>query len=154
MNITDLLSKSQWTQDEIYAYIRAMDDVSSVTALLVGETAREPLLGKLAVACVARNRVHDKRRWPNTYTDVLCKYRHFSCFNSALFRREIIRVNKTALWWRECKFAAWGVVNDYVGDVSRGATHYWNPDLVTPKWAPKMIMLDKIGLHQFAREPS
>jgi N-acetylmuramoyl-L-alanine amidase len=151
--IQGLLNKRDpWTQAEIYACIRAMGAGPSLTACIVGEAAREPFDGKLAVGCVVRNRVRDARRWPNSYEEVLCKRAHFSCFNADLFRREIFEIHREKLWWRECYYAAWGIVGDYIGDTTNGATHYWNPDIAAPKWAPKLTWLAKIGDHQFARE--
>jgi|GEM_PF-2898712 len=151
--IQTLLTKdTPWTQAEIYACIKAMGPLASLTACVVGEAAQQPLEGKQAVACVVRNRVNDPRRWPNTYEGVLCKRAHFSCFNQALFRHEIFFTRRHHLYWRECYYAAWGVLDNYIGDITGGATHYWNPDIATPKWAPKLTWLKKVGDHQFAKE--
>ena len=150
--IQGLLDKPKWTQHEIYAFINEMGDIPVLTACIAGEAAKQPFLGKLYIACTVRNRVRNPRLWPNTYGGVLCKAKHFSCFNENLFRREIVMDHKNELWWRECKFVAWGVVTNWVGDVTGGATHYWNPDISTPRWASKLLWLAKVGDHQFARE--
>jgi len=145
------LEPYRWTQDRIYKWLEGLDAEAALTACIVGEAAIEPFLGKLYVACTVRNRVAD-RRWPDSYQGVLSKRLHFSCFNEKEFRPEIMRPVREAIWWRECKYAAWGVVNDYVSDVTKGATHYWNPDIVQPSWTNKLKLLDKVGHHQFAKE--
>lgn len=141
-----------WTQQKIYEYIRQVGPENALTIALVGETSRQPFIGKLCVACVVRNRVRDIRRWPNRFEDVLCKKYHFSCFNEKLFRPLIVKPYWRELWWRECRSAAWLVVNDWVRDLTDGATHYWNPNICVPRWAPKVTWLAKIGDHQFAKE--
>ena len=38
-------------------------------------------------------------------------------------------------------------------DMTSGAKFYFNPDIVKPKWAKKMVRTAKIGHHEFYKEP-
>lgn len=129
------------------------DEMDILIACLRGEAEAESVVGKMAVACVIRNRVCD-HRWPNTFKEVCLQRNQFSCFNPEFFRPEILKPQFNNIYWRECKFVAHGVINDYFRDITRGANLYWNPDIIErPPWDwSKIEMLDKIGHHQFCRE--
>jgi len=139
--------------------IEDLDDVQLLTGLLRGETEGENFVGKCAVACVARNRVNNNH-WPNNFREVILQPKQFSCFNSLpregeipekLFKRFF--TSHEDGWWRECRFAAWGVIFNWYRDFTKGANLYWNQDIVTPDWDwDKVEILDKFGKHQFARE--
>lgn len=132
--------------------IESASDLDLLIAVIRGEAESEPFIGKLAVACVIRNRVND-RRWPDTYREVILRPKQFSCFMDGFFRPGIFRHEENQLWWRECKFAAWGVLHNCVGDITKGANIYWNPDLCKPPWdMDRIVILDQIGKHKFAME--
>ena len=140
-----------------------LDDINLLTALLVGEAAGEPFLGKIAVAWVVRNRLTDPR-WPNQWRDVMLQKQQFSCFNGlprddsdipqSLMKWLFIN-HFNDLWWRECKYAAHGVLYHWVGDPTEKSNHYLNPKKlkVLPSWAKdnpdKLTMV--IGNHDFYR---
>ncbi|MCP4579817.1 MAG: cell wall hydrolase [Deltaproteobacteria bacterium] len=132
--------------------LKILDDIDLLTALIMGESEAEPVLGKIAVACVVKNRLADPR-WPDDWKGVMLQKWQFSCFLPACFRPEILKHSWTPAW-KECKFAAFGVYHDYVRDVTEGANLYWNPGIIKkPNWDwSKVTLLDKIGKHQFARE--
>jgi N-acetylmuramoyl-L-alanine amidase len=133
--------------------IAAASELDLLIAVIRGEAESEPFIGKLAVACVIRNRVHDSR-WPGNYRDVILQRKQFSCFMDGFFRPGIFRHEETKLWWRECRFAAYGILHDCVGDITEGANLYWNPSIIEkPPWDwSKVVILEKIGKHQMARE--
>ncbi len=115
--------------------LKDCNEFDLLLACIRGEAEAESFHGKLAVACVVRNRVNDKR-WPDTYKEVLLQSKQFSCFNPDLLRPEIFEHEWNEFWWRECKFAAWGVMYDYIRDVTQGANHYYAVDLIDPPyWA-------------------
>jgi N-acetylmuramoyl-L-alanine amidase len=124
-----------------------------LVALIRGEAEAESIIGKIAVACVVRNRVHDPR-WPNDYKGVILQRKQFSCFMPEYFRPEIMRHEWENIYWRECRLAAYSVLNDYVRDVTDGANLYWNPSIIKkPNWDwSKITILKRIGNHQFAIE--
>jgi len=139
--------------------IEDLDDIQLLTGLLRGEAEGENFIGKCAVACVARNRVSD-RRWPDTYKEVILQPMQFSCFNSLPRQGEILDdlfqkffTSHEDGWWRECRFAAWGAIFNWYRDFTGGANLYWNPDICTPDWDwDNVQILGKFGKHQFARE--
>ena len=126
----------------------SLDDIELLTALILGEAESEPLLGKIAVACVVRNRVNDKR-WADNYRDVMLQPYQFSCFLPEYFRPEIVKQNRHSPVWRECNFAAFGVYNRYLRAEALGATHYCADYIETPYWAKGHEPVLIIGKHIF-----
>ena len=126
------------------------DGLELLAALVVGEADSEHLLGKIAVAQVVKNRRADER-WPDTWKDVILQPWQFSCLLPDFLRPEIFEHRWDSLAWRECKFAALGVYNGYLKDVTNGSNHYYNPRLVpkTPKWARGKDPIAEIGQHLF-----
>ena len=132
--------------------LEKLDDLDLLLALVMGEAEGEPLLGKIAVAQVVKKRFEDSR-WPITWQEFMLQEAQFTCFSPAYFRPETIKYHREEIAWRECKFAAYGVYNNYIRDLTDGANLYWNPDIIKPNWDwSKVTLLDKIGKHQFARE--
>jgi len=130
--------------------LKKHDGIEILNALVVGEADNEPLLGKVAVAQVIKNRMADER-WPDAWKEVMLQPWQFSCFLPAFLRPEIFEHRWHSLAWRECRFAAFGVYNGYLRDVTKGANHYYNPKLVqkTPKWARGEDPVVEIGQHLF-----
>jgi len=137
--------------------VKDIDDLTMVTALIVHEAKGEPFLGKLAVACVVRTRKADKR-WPNTWKGVALQKTQFSCFNEmsrngltdAQYAKHFPR-NFNDVWWRECKFSAFGIIYNLYGDVVSGANHYYNPKKCSPSWADPKKVIANIGNHRFLK---
>lgn len=123
--------------------IEDVDDLQLVTACILGEAAGENFLGKLSVACVIRNRKHD-RRWPDTWREVVLQPKQFSCFNSLPRIGEIPLVFKhryftncfSNIAWREARIAAFGILYNYYRDLTNNANHYFASKLIAPpSWA-------------------
>jgi len=134
--------------------LEKLDDLDLLTALVMGESEAEPIEGKIAVAQTVKYRKEDKR-WPNTWKGAMLQKGQFDCFKQRFFRPVIIKHDWGNIVWKECKYAAWGVYNDYLRDVTGGrANLYWNPDIIEkPNWDwSKVTLLNKIENHQFARE--
>lgn len=129
------------------------DEMDILIACLMGEAEAEDIIGKIAVGCVIRNRVLDSR-WPDTFKDVCLQPKQFSCFNPEFFRPEILYPNHNNIYWRESKFVAWGITNDYFRDITESANLYWNPSIIeAPNWDwSKIDILRTFGHHRFARE--
>jgi len=130
-----------------------------LTALIMGESEAEPILGKIAVAQVVRNRVNDDR-WPDDWKEVMLQRYQFSCFLPQYFRPETLKHGWGSIYWKESKYAAFGVYNGYVRDPVDGANHYlasWlgrDPDWAygkKPKWAESQKPVAEIGQHVFYR---
>jgi len=126
-----------------------LDDIQLLTALVLGEAEAEPLLGKIAVACVVRNRVNDKR-WADTWREVMLQPYQFSCFLPEYFRPEIIQQDRQDPVWRECSFSAFGVYNRYIRSEAKGANHYFSSIMKEePYWAKGRDPVLEIGKHKF-----
>jgi spore germination cell wall hydrolase CwlJ-like protein len=124
-----------------------VDEFDLFIACLRGEAEGEPFIGKLAIACVIRNRVNDKR-WPNTYKEVMLQHKQFSCFLPKYFRPETLTAAKDKGYWRECKYAAFGIYHKWVRDITDGANHYHTKD-ISPPWSSKMELVFEAGNHLF-----
>jgi N-acetylmuramoyl-L-alanine amidase len=135
--------------------LRSFGGLNLLTALVWGEAEGEPFLGKLAVACVVRNRVVD-RRWPDTFEDVILQPQQFSCFNLDEPRHHSVLNTLTPSnnfndrMWRECRLAAFGVLNNWVQDVTKGSNHY-HTVAVHPNWSQGHEPEVAIGAHLFFR---
>ena len=137
--------------------ITDIDNFNLLTGLIVGEAASEEFMGKLAVGCVVRNRVHDIR-WPDTYQGVILQTKQFSCFNhiareSDIPHEDIIKYFTRyfqVVWWRECRAAAHLVLYDWVDDITKGANHYYAYELIdVPGWAQDRGAVLKTTGHHF-----
>ena len=126
-----------------------LDDIDLLTALILGEAESESLMGKIAVACVVRNRVNDKR-WPDTYKKVMLQPKQFSCFLPEYFRPSILTRNRQDPVWREAQIAAFGVYNKYIRSEANLANHYYSKIMKEePYWAKGHEPVLEIGLHKF-----
>ena len=128
--------------------LTAKDEFDLFLACIRGEAESEPLFGKLAVACVVRNRVNDPR-WPDTYKEVLLQRKQFSCFLPQFLRPEIFTRRHNKSFWRECKYAAYGIYHNWAQDITFGATNYYSTIINEPYWAKGKIPVLEIGKHKF-----
>ena len=137
--------------------LRQAGRLNLLTGLIWGEARGEAIQGKLAVAWVVRNRVLDKR-WPDTYEDVILQPWQFSCFNPGDANHHSVLRSLLPSWgwsdldWRECRYAAMGVISSWVQDMTKGANHYHAVALdPAPKWADSGKVTGTIGGHIFYR---
>jgi len=138
--------------------IEDTDTLQLLTAVIIGESAGEPFIGKLGIACVVRNRKHDQR-WPDTWRGVILQPKQFSCFNYLPREGEIPITLKhqffhhyfSNIWWREIRFAAFGVLYNYYDDITGGANHYFAPELMEtpPYWSIDRDPVFVVGGHEF-----
>ena len=135
--------------------LREVGDLNLLTALIWGEARGEPFDGKMAVAFVARNRKNDTR-WPDTWVDVILQAEQFSCFNvEDVNYHEILKAilpSRNSNWlnamWRECRYAAYGVLGNWRKDFTDGSNHY-HAHYILPYWAKDQKVIYKIGSHLF-----
>ena len=142
-----------------------------LTGLLVGEAADQDYIGKVAIACVVRNRVWDQHRWPKIWHDVILQYKQFSCLNDISREKDIptddwLRLFNhmwEEIWWREAWAASWVVLKNYINDITKGSNHYhaaprkWVSrtgnlhEFKIPYWAEGQVPIFKWGDHWFYR---
>ena len=112
---------------------------------------------KTAVAYTVLNRVDDGKRWNGTtIRGVVLKPWQYSCFNRNDPNKEKLKDPEKydKISWERCLGVAQGVVSRESKDFTKGATHYFNPNVVNPSWASKMTRIGRIGnsKHVFYRE--
>lgn len=136
--------------------LQTLDELKLLTGLLIGEAAGEDLIGKIAVACVIRNRKLDKR-WPGDLIGVMLQAYQFSCLNE-IPRAEDMDPEvcdrlfcpwRPDAWWRECRFVAFGAVNGWFRDITNGANHYHAYYIERPRWAVDAKVVYRHGKHIF-----
>lgn len=124
--------------DSLTDKLQQVEEFDLFVACLRGEAEGEPFSGKLAIACVIRNRVNDKR-WPDSYRGVMLQPFQFSCFLPKYFRTETLNHDWNRNYYRECRYAAWGVYYGWIWDITGGANHY-HAIGVHPSWAEDMLI--------------
>ena len=138
--------------------IEKVDDLQLMTAVIIGEAAGESIVGKMAVASVIRNRKHDPKRWYDTWRKVILQPEQFSVFNHLprsgdipiTFMHRYFMTQFGDIWWRECRFAAWGILHNYYDDITNGSNHYFAPKLAdTPYWVGQNDPCFEVGGHRF-----
>jgi spore germination cell wall hydrolase CwlJ-like protein len=113
-------------------------DLEILARIVKGETWPEtPRAGRVAVAAVVLNRVAFPG-YPKTVAGVAHQPMQFSCYNEDV-RARLYEGPIPAEAMKAAREAAAGA------DPAPGATHYFNPYLVSPSWAKKMKYVDRIG---------
>jgi len=126
-------------------FLSGLTNIELLALMIAGEADNQPLTGRVAVACVAVERLR-RHRWGDTLRKVLLQRYQFSTFNGAHWQQFTHRIGAhTAL----AELAIERLLNSPVNS----ATHYHTAD-VSPPWAKSsaMICLGQIGSHIFYRE--
>lgn len=135
--------------------IADLTDLELLRGTLRLEAEGEPFIGKIAIVCVIKNRVEDKR-WPNTIRGVILQPKQFSCFNNIELDKDLVGKHIltftecywSKMWWRECQIAAFGGIYNYYSDITNGANHY-HTKTVNPSWSRDKEPCFEIGNHIF-----
>jgi spore germination cell wall hydrolase CwlJ-like protein len=134
-------------------YLRT-DGLLTVALTMTGEAVGDAQDGssieeRLAVGCVIRNRLQERpKQFGGTWADVCLKPWQFSCWNVGDPNRRRLLAAADA-WFADPSTAgrqdprlvetlhlAAGIINGAIIDITRGATHYFNPRAVpAPAWA-------------------
>lgn len=136
------------------------NDIETLARTLYGEARGENRQGKIAVACVVLNRVKRKKMcgWRNingykiaTIAATCLKPWQFSCWNkNDPNRKKIINVTLEDKKFAECYEIAQAACDDILEDITKGATHYYNPKAcVQPNWAKGKAPCAVVGHHLF-----
>jgi spore germination cell wall hydrolase CwlJ-like protein len=142
-----------------------LTDLETLALTLWGEARGESILGKLAIACVIRNRSLARHL---TIKETCLQPMQFSCFtpkggktNYQMVKAKaeaILAHDATALGdpaWLECYWVALGTEQFKLRDITHGADHYMTTDLLQsnpPKWASAMDTTIVLGAHTFLRQ--
>jgi len=129
-----------------------LTELDTMARTLYGEARSEELMGLVAGGWVIRNRVAHGGWWGDTIDEVCLKAAQFSCWNTQDPNRQKILVASQVLpSFRRCYAVAILVLLGEYEDPTHGATHYYNPAVVTPKWAESMETTVEIGRHLFLK---
>jgi spore germination cell wall hydrolase CwlJ-like protein len=123
---------------------------------IYGEAGGESALGQAAVAHVIRNRMLSGNFGGTNAKDVITSPNQFSVWNDG----DPAGADARALSPTDPKYQAIGKIVDGVfggslGDPTRGATHYYNPNVASPDWGPGLAARNDvtIGNHRFVGGP-
>lgn len=134
------------------------------------ESSGEDIQGQFAVASVTLNRVKDSR-YPTTICEVVkqttisnvtkrvvCQFSWY-CENDKkgkdiTFRNKDGSINQVLVdKFQVASVVALTTMAGEVPDVSKGATHFHNPNIVVPPWAKTLRKTKRIGNHDFYTLP-
>lgn len=132
-----------------------MTERDAIALTLYGEGRGEPVEGRIAIACVIRNRKHSGR-WGTTYESVVKAPYQFSCWNVADPNRLILQrvegmPTQGGAVYAECQWLADGLLADVLLPRVGTATHYYAMSIVAhpPAWADTGRLVATIGRHRF-----
>ncbi|MEM6381183.1 MAG: cell wall hydrolase [Pseudomonadota bacterium] len=113
------------------------------------EARGEPRRGQVAVAQVIMNRVHHDE-FPDTICGVVYQNQHWRNRCQFSFACDGIpeRITEQRAWEESEDVAKQVLEERDLIDSIKESTHY-HANYVRPRWAPRMIRLDRIGLHIF-----
>ena len=138
------------------AKIAKFSEIELLARLLWGEARNQPLHGILAIAHVVLNRLKDdKKRHGYTWHGVILKKWQFSCFNDNDPNLNKLLKDNPGEHFEACSTIAELCYKNFTIDPTKGATHYFNPKVVIPKWienTDKVIFCCEIGDHKFYKE--
>lgn len=114
-------------------------------ALTMWREARgEGLEGMKAVGCVIRNRVHN-----GTWSEIITAKWQFSSLTAPGDAMLVSWPVQNDIQFLEAMALAGGIYTGVLTDNTNGATHYFNPSVVKPKWAASLTKVASIGHHDF-----
>lgn len=135
-------------------------DIDTLARTLYGEARGEDKQGRIAVACVVLNRVKKQKMcgWrivagqkvPTIDATCLKKWQ-FSCWSENDPNRKIITdISLDNKRFAECYEIATAAVDGLLEDITKGATHYYNPKACAqPNWAKGKSPCAVVGHHLF-----
>jgi spore germination cell wall hydrolase CwlJ-like protein len=104
-------------------------EIDLLARTIIGEAASEPVEGKIAVANVVMNRI-GAGRFGGSMQDVLFAKNQFEPWTNPETRTRLMNIPTSSPQYQEAVQIATAVINGQVPDVTRGATHFANPDVV------------------------
>lgn len=128
-------------------------DVFTLARTIYGEARSEPLLGKIAVAWVARNRFAARRWFGVAGLAELCQRpSQFPCWDVECGQRaRLLKVTLDDPLFQDSMYAALAVIRGHEPDPTGGATHYHAATGEPPDWAEGLTPTATIGDRAFYR---
>lgn len=108
------------------------------------ESRGEPEIGQIAVAHVVLNRMEEDN---STVKEIILQPNQFSWTND-----DIADAIRNFPAFNHCVYSVIKCLDQRAGGFRlEGANHYYNPNIVNPKWARKMKLVARYGNHIFLR---
>jgi N-acetylmuramoyl-L-alanine amidase len=121
-----------------------LEDILIAARTIFGEARGEPYEGQKAVGHVILNRAAKE----GSVAGVCLRPKQFSCWNLGDPTRErMVQVTIDDPKFRTALKAFLDAVEEL--DWTNGATHYFNPQLASPKWAEGKQPIVVVGRHKF-----
>lgn len=118
-----------------------------IHALCIWREARgEGITGMQAVSNVIRNRAKKSKL---TIYEEITKPLQFSAITAKGDPMLNVYPKSNDKQWLEAQDI---VDTENLEDITNGATHYFNPNVVMPSWADKLTKIGSIGNHDFYKE--
>jgi N-acetylmuramoyl-L-alanine amidase len=146
------------------AGVQALGAIPIVALTLWGEGRGEPVEGRIAIACVVRNRMRadlggdgQPDWWGEGYDGVCLAPFQFSCWNrrDPNYRKLLVLASQPHAWLDDSVLAenlwiAEGVVGGRLRDRVGQATHYHAAHLTpAPPWTVGAQLVGRVGAHLF-----
>ena len=129
-----------------------MSDQELLSYILFAET--KDMHDAIAIANVIKNRAMNPKRYGEGIQGVITKPKQFSGLNSPEFKKA--QSGKLTSEEQEImkgmNAIARSVIIGAVGDSTEGATYYFNPKLVKPKWSENMTKQMSTDYHEYYKE--
>lgn len=147
-----------------------IDEAYCLAKNIYYESSGEGLQGQFAVAAVTLNRVEDPR-YPSTICGVVKQVTITNITKKAVcqfswycepgkrdkdipIRKKDGSINQLVVdKFQIASMVAIAAMYGEVPDISKGATHFYNPKIVSPAWASELRKTRRIGNHDFHRLP-
>lgn len=104
-------------------------DADLLARTIIGEAASEPVEGQIAVANVVMNRLNSGR-WGDAMDNVLFARHQFEPWTNPEVRRRLENIPTSSPQYQKARRIADAVISGQVPDITNGATHFANPDVV------------------------
>jgi len=129
-----------------------MDDQTLLATMLFSET--KDINDALDIANVAKNRALQGGWWGNNIQEVVLKPKQFTGVGSKEWNKVVqnkLTPQEKAIYDQFYDLSGKVLINS-LPDTTEGATHYFNPKLVTPNWAKKMKKVSSSKFHDYYKE--
>lgn len=115
------------------------NEIQMLAQVIHGEARGESFEGKVAVAAVVLNRLHDQE-FPNTIKGIIFETRAFTAVQD---KQYYLTPNNSAYKAAYAATKGW--------DPTQGSTYYFNPKTATSDWIWSRQQVKQIGKHIFAK---
>lgn len=129
-----------------------MNELQLFLICLFGECRGEPEEGIQHVAqCIINRSIDERKRFGEHIRDVLLQPQQFSYFNrdNINYRKEI---ENDILGWNKVCTVGIPIYIKPIKDIPYNMLNYFNPKIVSPKWAKNLNYYKDIGNHRFFTE--